>query len=832
MKNLDVKKLAPYLVAIVLFVIISLAYLNPLLEGKKLRQDDITRHKGMSKEVVDFREKTGDEALWTNSMFGGMPAYQISVKYKGNLIRYIDSVFKLGLPHPAGLVFLYMFGFFILLISLRVNPWLGIAGAIAFGLSSYFFIILGAGHNSKAHAIGYMAPVVAGFLMTYRGKYVLGGIMTVLFLSLEIQAGHPQITYYLMLLLLVFGFSELVYSIREKTVPSFTRSTLIVVAAAIIAVSTNITSLWGTYEYGKYTIRGKTELTTEAENRTSGLDKDYATQWSYGKGETWSLMVPNAKGGASGALAQNEKAMDEIDPSLRQAVAQNRVSQYWGDQPFTSGPVYVGAFIIFLFIYGLFIVKGRMKWWLLAATLLSVMLAWGKNFMPLTEFFLDYFPGYNKFRAVSMTLVIAELTIPLLGLLALSKLIEKPEIFKSKIEIFNFKINPFYISLGLTGGLSLLFALVPAWFFSFLSEYESQMIADQSNSSPENAAGITEFFANVEIARMAIFKADALRSFMLILIGGAILWGFVLGKIKKGLTYGLLIALVIVDMWGIDKRYLDDDSFVGKSKVDKPYTMSPADKLILKDKDPNFRVLNLTVDPFADASTSYFHKSIGGYHGAKLRRYQELYDHQIKGKYNRDVLNMLNTKYFIQADESRKPFVAPNPQALGNAWFVDDVKIVKNADEELEALSSFDPEKIAIIDERFEDEIAGYKPGIDSSALIKLIEYKPNDLKYQVNSNKDQLSVFSEIYYPKGWNAYVDGELTPHFRVNYVLRGMLVPAGKHLVEFKFEPRVYSIGEKVSFGSSLLVILLIIGFAVFEVKKVGFFSRNAAKSATP
>ena len=818
MKDIDVKKLAPYIAAVVIFVIISLVYLNPLLEGKKLRQDDITRHKGMSKEVTDFREKTGEEALWTNSMFGGMPAYQISVNYKGNLIKYVDKVFKLGLPHPAGLVFLYMFGFFILLISLKINPWLSIAGAIGFGLSSYFLIILGAGHNSKAHAIGYMAPVVAGFIMTYRGKYISGGILTMLFLALEIQAGHPQITYYLFLLLLVYGFSELIFSIKEKTIPSFTRSTLIVFVAAFLAILTNITSLWATYEYGNYTIRGKTELTTEQENRTSGLDKDYATQWSYGKGETWSLMIPNAKGGASGALAQNEKAMDAIDPELRNAVAQNRVSQYWGDQPFTSGPVYVGAFIIFLFIYGLFIVKGRMRWWLLAATLLSIMLAWGKNFMPLTEFFLDYFPGYNKFRAVSMTLVIAELTIPLLGLLALSKILEDPGVFKRKINIYNFKINPFYISLGLTGGLSLLFALVPDWFFSFLSEYENQMIAQQNSSGAENASMIAEFFSSVEIARMAIFKADVLRSFILILIGGVILIGFSMGKIKKGLTYGLLIVLVLVDMWGIDKRYLNDDNFVGKSRVENPYIMSAADKLILKDKDPNFRVLNLTVDPFADASTSYFHKSIGGYHGAKLRRYQELYDHQIKEKFNRSVLNMLNAKYFIQADESRNPVVAPNPQAMGNAWFVEEIRMVKNADEELEALSDFDPESIAIVDERFHEELAGFSPVKDSSALIKLIDYKPNDLQYQVNSQKDQLAVFSEIYYPKGWNAYVDGVLTPHFRVNYVLRAMIVRAGKHLVEFKFEPQVYNIGEKISFGSSLLVILLLIGFVVYELRK--------------
>jgi hypothetical protein len=459
-----------------------------------------------------------------------------------------------------------------------------------------------------------------------------------------------------------------------------------------------------------------------------------------------------------------------------------------------------------------------MRWWLLAATLLSIMLAWGKNFMPLTEVFLDYFPGYNKFRAVSMTLVIVEITIPLLGLLALNKILKEPGIFKQKIRIFNFKVTPFYLSLGLTAGLSLLFALVPDWFFSFLSDYENQMIARQNTSNPESASQIAEFFGSVEMGRMAIFKADAIRSFIIILIGGAILWGFGLGKIKKGLTLGLLIVLVLVDMWGIDKRYLNDDNFVGKSKVDKPYTMSAADKLILKDKDPNYRVFNLTVDPFADASTSYFHKSIGGYHGAKLRRYQELYDHQIKEKFNRSVLNMLNAKYFIQADESRKAVVVPNPQALGNAWFVEDVKMVKNADEELDALSDFNPEKTAVVDERFKDELAGFSAGKDSSAQIKLIDYKPNDLQYQVNSQKDQLAVFSEIYYPKGWNAYVDGEPTPHFRADFVLRAMIIPAGKHLVEFKFEPKVYSIGEKVSFGSSLLVILLLIGFVVYEIKK--------------
>ena len=821
MKNLPIKTIIPYLAAIVLFIIISLAYLNPLLEGKKLRQDDITRYKGMSKEITDYREKTGEEALWTNSMFGGMPAYNISVRYKANLVKHIDKIFQFGLPRPADFVFLYMIGFYILLLVMGVNPWLSIAGAIAYGFSSYFFIILGAGHNTKAHAIGFVAPVIAGVVLAYRGKYLLGGILTMLFLALEISANHPQISYYLLLTLLILGMAELANAIKTRNYLPFLKSTLIVLVAGMLAVMTNISSIWATYEYGKYTIRGKTELTTEKENRTSGLDKDYATQWSYGKVETFSLMIPNIKGGATGAIGDNEFAMKNVDDQYKQHVAGS--NQYWGDQPFTSGPVYAGSLIIFLFIYGLFTIKGKIKWWLLAATVLSIMLAWGKNFMPLTNFFLDYFPMYNKFRAVSMTLVIAELTIPLLAIIALNKIIEYPANFKRKINIFNFKVNPLYISFALTAGISLLFALLPNTFFSFLSDQEVQSIAQQKNASPEYASQIADYYFNIEIARAAILRADAFRSFIFILLGGILLWAFSAGKIKKNLTFVIVIALVLIDMWAVNKRYLNNDNFVNKSRIEKPYSKTKADELILKDNDPNFRVLNLSVDPFADASTSYFHKSIGGYHGAKLRRYQELYDYQIKGKFNMDVLNMLNAKYIIQPDENKNLTVIPNTQALGNAWFVEDIKFVKNADEELDALSDFNPEKTAVIDERFRTELNSFSPEYDSTALIKLIEYEPNDLKYQVNTNKDQLTVFSEIYYPKGWNAYIDGELTPHFRANFVLRAMIIPAGKHLVEFKFEPTAYNVGEKISLASSLLLILLVIGYGVFEIRN--YFSKK-------
>jgi len=458
MKNLSIKSIFPYLAAVIIFIILSLAYLSPILEGKKLRQDDISRHKAMSKEIADFREKTGEEALWTNSMFGGMPAYQISVKYKGNLIQYADDIIRLGLPHPAGLVFLYMIGFFILLLVLKVDPWLSIAGTIAFGFSSYFFIILEAGHNSKAHAIGYMAPVIAGVILTYRGKYILGGLMTLLFLALEIQAGHPQISYYLFLLLLIYGIVEFIGAVKSKIYLPFVKSSSILVVVGIIAILTHITNLWATYEYGKYTIRGKSELTTDQENRTSGLDKDYATQWSYGVAETFSLWIPNIQGGATGLIGDNEYALRNVDTQYKDMVAGN-ANQYWGDQPFTSGPVYAGALIVFLFIYGLLAIKDRLKWWLLAGTILSIMLAWGKNFMPLTEFFLDYFPGYNKFRAVSMTLVIAELTIPILAILALNKVLTDPSYFKQKIKILSYKLNPFYAAFGIVAGFSLLFAI-------------------------------------------------------------------------------------------------------------------------------------------------------------------------------------------------------------------------------------------------------------------------------------------------------------------------------------------------------------------------------------
>ncbi|MFH1121128.1 MAG: YfhO family protein [Bacteroidota bacterium] len=815
MKNINFRQFIPHFAVLAISLVIILGYFSPLLEGKKLRQGDITNWKGMSKEITDYRAKTGEEALWTNSMFGGMPAYQISVEYNANLIRFVDDIFKLGLPHPAGLVFLYFLGFFILLMVLKVDPWLSLAGSLAFAFSSFFLIILEAGHNSQAHAIGYIAPVIAGIILTYRGRLLAGSLLTALFLSLELRANHLQITYYLLIIVVLLGIMQLAEAVKNNTFPLFFKATGVLMIAAMLAIATNITNIWATWEYGKETIRGATELTSEKENRTSGLDKDYATQWSYGTGESFSLLIPNVKGGASGYLGNNEKAMANADPETSQTVAGQ--SSYWGDQPFTSGPVYAGAIVIFLFMLGLFIVQGNLRWWLLAATILSVMLAWGKNFMPLTDFFMHFVPGYNKFRAVSMTLIIAELTIPLLGFLALNEIFKKPVIIKEKQRYF-------YIALGITAGISLLFYLMPQTFFNFLSNAESSAIAEQKAQIEQNRmAQFDAIVFNIEKVRIAIFKADAIRSFLFILLSAALVWLYSINKVNKTILIAGMSLLIAVDMIPVAKRYLNNGNFTTQSLAATPFQPTEANILIMKDSDPNFRVFNVTVSAFQDASTSYFHKSIGGYHGAKLRRYQELIDHHIANN-NEAVLNMLNTKYFIYPDNNKQPTVQLNMGALGNAWFVREFKFVDNADQEIDALNSFSPAQTAIVDKRFGKDLQGIKIIPDSAAIIELREYQPNKLKYVYSAETEQLTVFSEIYYAKGWNAFIDGKAVPYFRANYILRAMVVPAGKHEIEFRFEPQVFLTGEKISLAGSLLLILLLLGYAGNEIRKA--ISRKA------
>lgn len=810
-------KAIPHVVAIAVFLALTLAYVSPVLEGKRIFQSDIMKHIGMSKEINDFREKTGEEPLWTNSMFGGMPAYQISVLFKNNISNVFHKIMTLGLPRPADMVFLYFIGFYILLLVMGINPWLSILGAMAFAFSSYHFIILEAGHNSKAVAIAYMAPVLAGIILALRGHFFKGGLMAAIFLGLQINANHFQITYYLLFIVLAVGIGWLIHAFKQKQLKQFFASIGVLVLALILALTVNFTNLITTWEYSVYTMRGGSELTDASGIQTSGgLDKEYATRWSYGIGETFSLFIPNIKGGGSKAIASNPDALNKIDRQYREWVGSQ--NHYWGDQPFTSGPVYVGAIVFFLFVLGLLIVKGHLKWALLSATVLSVVLAWGHNFMPLTDFFLDYVPGYNKFRAVSMTLVIAELCIPLLALLALKEIISKPGILKEKL-------NEFILAFGLTAGLALVFYIAPGLFFNFITAQEMKGLQDIKLEQPEMAATVDLFLGQLETVRAGILKADAIRSFIYIALAALLVFLIQSGKISQNVFIALLAILILADMWTINRRYLNNDDFINRRQVERPFQPTVADQIIMKDVDPHFRVLNLTTNTFNETSTSYFHKSIGGYHGAKLQRYQDLIDNHIM-KGNTAVMDMLNTKYIINFDQNRQPSPQVNFNALGNAWFVTRYLEVENADEEIDALNGFDPERMAVIDKRFEKYYADTQLLEDPDSEIYLTSYAPNKLTYEAASNTHQMAVFSEIYYDKGWNAYVNGEPWPHFRVNYILRAMILPPGEHNIEFRFEPRSYFVGEKISLAGSLLMALIILGFIALEVKKFANVRRKS------
>jgi hypothetical protein len=811
MKDFNFKSVLPHLLVVVVFMILTIVYFNPLLAGKAISQGDVERFKGMSKEIVDYRTKYDKEPLWTNGMFSGMPAYQISVVYPSNLVRPLIKITSLGIPHPACIIFLCMLGFYLLLLTLKVDKILAAAGAIGFALSSYFIILIEAGHNPKGYAIAYMAPVIMGILMTYRGRMWTGSAILCISLSLELASNHLQITYYLAMLSGVVVLGELVNALIKKQLSNFVKSSGMLLVAAILAVLPNITNLIVTQEYGKYTIRGGSELSDNKENKTSGLDLDYATQWSYGIGETFTLMIPNFKGGESKAIGDNEKALADVNPEMRQYVGQS-TDQYWGDQPFTSGPVYIGALICFLFVLGMLILKDNLKWYLLAASILAIMLSWGKNYMGLTNFFMDYLPGYNKFRAVSMTLVIVEFTMPIIAILGVREIVLNPSILKEKR-------NSFYIALAATAGLCLLFYIMPTTFQDFFKEGEYENVSAQIKKSGASAEQIQQFMGGMETARMSIFKADAMRSFWFIILGAGLLFAYSVKAFNKNYLYAGLGLLILIDLWAVDKRYLNEKNFVSKSSMETPYLPSAADEQILKDPDPHYRVMNASLSPFQDASTSYFHKSIGGYHGAKLRRYQDLYERQIS-KNNMQVLNMLNAKYFIiQNQQTNEPMAQRNPGALGNAWFVKQLKWVANPDSEINALSNFDPASTAIIDQKWEKEVSEKSFSYDSTASISLKSYKADELVYATRSSSAQMTVFSEIFYPLGWNAYVDGKLTPHFGVNYVLRAMIVPAGQHEVVFKFEPESYYKGEKIAMAGSILLFLFVIGGVWMQSRKV-------------
>ena len=785
-------KVKPHIIIIILFALISFAYFSPLIQGKSIDGHDIKTWIGMSKEISDFRDSSGTEALWTNSMFSGMPAYQISVKYSSNLVRYIDKVITLGFPRPANILFLYLLGFYLLLLSLKVDYRIAAVGAIAYAFSSYFFIIIQAGHMTKAHAIAYLPMVVASVIYTYRGKLLLGGVLTALTVALELYSNHLQITYYLIFILIFIGLYQLFHDYNTKNLPSFFKRSAVLILAALLATGTCFTRLKTTMDYGKDSTRGKSELTNNIENKTKGLDKDYATQWSYGIAETMTLLIPNFHGGASqGELSTDSETYNALKRSPNAKKIIKNLPLYWGDQPIVSGPTYAGAIVIFLFLLSLFLLKGRFKYWILTLTILSIFLAWGKNFMPLTELFLDFFPGYNKFRAVSMILIVAEFTLPLLAFLAFNNFIFSDANKLSKIKSLK---NAFFV----TGGITLLFSLAPNMFFDFVGVNDSVLA---SNGWPVEA---------LQLDRASMLSSDAWRSFFFVSLAFLSLFLFIKNKVSSNNIILVFAVLLLLDMWTINKRYLNDSHFIRSSKIKTPYKATQADNYILSDNDPNFRVFNQSVSTFNDASTSYFHKSIGGYHGAKLKRYQELIDSHIS-KGNMQVLNMLNTKYFILQTGK----VNINPNVLGNAWFIKDVKIVENADDEILALNDFDASSIAVIDKRFQSSLGEFSE--DSSSNIKLDEYQPNYLRYSSVSTKNQIAVFSEVYYDKGWNSYIDGELVSHFRANYILRAMNIPKGNHTIEFRFEPEIFKIGERISLASSILLIISLIFVSVRELK---------------
>ncbi len=821
MKTKNTKSITPYVTAVIIFFIISVSYFIPdVLEGKRLYQGDIANYMGMSKETKDYRAEYGKEALWTNSMFGGMPAYLVDTSFKGNKMKLFYRILTLNNFRPVCFIFLYLIGFYIALLLFRINPWLSIAGAIAYAFSSYFFIIVEAGHVSKVLALGYMPAIIAGVYASFRGKIMLGSVVTGLFLSLQLATNHLQITYYTLLIILIFSLFELISAVRENRFIEFVKPLPVLFIVVILSVGSTFSNIWTTYEYGKYSIRGKSELTSDAGNKTSGLDKDYATQWSIGIDESLSLLIPNIKG-APGAFGTNSKTFDLLKrgqggTAYAKQMLQ-RVPSYWGTQPFTT-PVYAGAIVCFLFVLGLFVVKGKIKWWLLTITIVSIFLSWGRNFPLLTNFMLDHFPGYNKFRAVSMTLVIAEFSLPLLGILCVKQIMDNG--FEKKILFKQLKY-----SLYIVGGIALFLFLFPG-VFGLEASSDTQLI-NQGNGR------LVDVFRE---DRQALVRKDAFRSLVFILLAASLIYIYVNKKIKAPHFIVGLSALLLIDMWPVDKRYLNSENFVTKKEEKNPFTPSTADLVILNDKEPDYRVLNLAVSTFNDASTSYFHHSIGGYHGAKMERYQELIDHHISKEMSSiisvlkkkpssadidstmktlNVLNMLNTRYIIYNPEA-PPLV--NDFELGNAWFVENYKIVENADEEIEALTDFNPGYEAIVDKRYEKFLEKFTPGKDSTANIQLISYKPNQLVYKSKTTKKQLAVFSEIFYDKGWQAYIDGNPAPHFRVDYVLRAMLIPGGEHTIEFKFHPNSYYAGEKISLASSIILILLVIGTLIYEVKQ--------------
>ena len=805
--------------AVVLFALIAFVYFMPAdLDGRILYRHDSSAGRGAGQEQSEYHARTGEVSRWTNATFSGMPTYQTAPSYSStNGLQKVMDAYHLWLPENVWYVFAYLLGFYILLRAFDFRKELAVLGSIIWAFSSYFFIIIAAGHIWKVMALAYLPPMIAGVVLAYRGRYLSGLLLTAIFTAFEVKANHVQMTYYYLFIILFMVIAFLVEAIRSHRLDRFAKATAVCFVGAALGICINLSNLYHTWQYGQESMRGKSELVKKnAANQTSsGLDRDYITQWSYGIDETWTLLIPNVKGGASVPLAANETAMEKANPEFYPIYQQ--IGQYWGEQPGTSGPVYVGAFVLMLFVLGLFIVKGPMKWALLAATVLSILLSWGRNFMPFTDFFLDYVPLYAKFRTVASILVIAEFTIPLLAMMALRRIVEDPQVLTRNMRWV-------YVSFGLTAGVALLFALMPGFFFHDFISSSERVALGQIPDEYRHA-----LMANLTEMRQAVMTADCWRSFWIVTVGVVMLLLYRINKLKAAYMIAGVGVLCLVDMWQVNKRYLNDGMFVEKSVREAPQPMSHTDQLILKDKGLDYRVLNLATNTFNENETSYYHKSIGGYHAAKLRRYQEMIEAYINPQMSRimkavadsdgdmtrvngdslfPVLNMLNTKYIIVPLQGGQTVPLLNPYAYGNAWFVDRLTFAANANQEIERIGQIDLRHEAVADKRFAD-VLGEAVAQDKNSVAKLLAYEPNQLTYEVSSDKGGVLVFSEVYYP-GWTATIDGQPAELGRVNYILRALRVPAGKHQVKLAFFPKSVDTTETIAYVAYVVLLLIIVG----------------------
>ena len=805
--NFSFKKILPHVVVVFVFILTALLYFNPVLSGKKMFQSDIQQYRGMAKEQMDFREKTGEEPYWTDAAFGGMPTYQLGAKYPNNWIKSLDLGIRF-LPRPADYLFLYFIGFYILLLVLKLDWRYAALGALAFGFSSYLIIILGVGHNAKAHAIAYMPLVLGGVLLTFRQKYIWGFILTTIAMALEIVANHVQMTYYLMLLIIVLGIAYLIDAFRKNVLPHYFKSVAILVLAVILAVGTNAASLMATSEYSAFSTRGKSELTITPDGLPkedrAGLDKAYINQYSYGISETLDLFIAGLYGGSNSEPYNKDSAFSNF--LLKQGVPPAQVETifgqfglyYWGSQPGVSGPAYLGALVIFLFVLGLFLVKGRLKWWLLGGTLLSLLLSYGGNLAWFTDLWIDYFPLYNKFRAVTSIQVIVELCVPVLAIFGLYKMLQVTEPLDRKLKALKW-------TTGITGGLALLILLFKGSLFSFAGGNDAYYIQN---------FGI-EFINAVKEDRKALLVSDSIKTLVLILLSAGILWFYLKKKVSENQVLIALTVLILFDLIQVDRRYVNSENFMAARLVEQPFQKTIADQQILEDT-TRYRVYEPSIG-LNGGRTSYFHSSIGGYHGAKPGKLADLADFYLY-KGNITPLNLLNVKYIITQNDKGEDQVQINQEANGNAWFVQNVKVVGDANAEILALDSINTLQTAVIQKKFENNFSSTIFPEDSLATIKLVEHKPNYLKYNSNSEIKRMAVFSEVYYPEGWDAYIDGTKTDYFKADYILRALMVPEGKHTIEFKFEPQVVATGSTISLTSNIILILLILGALFLGYKK--------------